>query len=70
MSSEPLGGRPEERGGRGSGMPVADAATPHGGALRRNAPYGTFRLGRDFSSAFSVPSSNVFLVKMSYWLNY
>ena len=35
-----------------------------------NAPYGTFRFGRDFSSAFSVPSSNVFLVKMSYWLNY
>ena len=35
-----------------------------------NAPYGTFRFGRDFSGAFSVPSRNVFLVKMSYWLNY
>ena len=35
-----------------------------------NAPYGTFRFGRDFSGVFSVPSSNVFLVKMSYWLNY
>ena len=37
---------------------------------QENAPYGTFRFGRDFSGVFSVPASNVFLVKFSYWLNY
>ena len=35
-----------------------------------NAPRGDFRFGRDFSGVFSVPASNVFLVKFSYWLNY
>ena len=31
--------------------------------------YGDFQFGRDFSGVFSAPSSNVFLVKVSYWLN-
>jgi hypothetical protein len=35
-----------------------------------NKPFGDFRFGRDFSDVFSVPASNVFLVKFSYWLNY
>jgi hypothetical protein len=35
-----------------------------------NAPYGNFRFGRDFGGVFGIPSSNVFLVKFSYWLNY
>jgi len=30
---------------------------------------GLFRFGRDFSGMFGVPSRNVFLVKMSYWIN-
>ena len=42
------------------------AAGPRG----ERAAYGDFRFGRDFSGVFSVPASNVFLVKFSYWLNY
>jgi hypothetical protein len=34
------------------------------------ADYGDFRLGRDFGRVFGTPASNVFLVKLSYWLNY
>ena len=34
------------------------------------ADYGDFRMGRDFGQVFSTPASNVFLVKMSYWLNF
>jgi hypothetical protein len=34
------------------------------------ADYGTFRFGRDFGRVFRTPASNVFLVKMSYWLNF
>ena len=34
------------------------------------ADYGNFRFGRDFGRVFSTPASNVFLVKMSYWLNF
>jgi hypothetical protein len=30
---------------------------------------GDFRFGRDFGGVFSAPSHNVFLVKLSYWLN-
>jgi hypothetical protein len=30
---------------------------------------GDFRFGRDFSGIFSAPAHNVFLVKLSYWLN-
>ncbi len=30
---------------------------------------GDFRFGRDFGGVFSAPAHNVFLVKMSYWLN-
>ena len=30
---------------------------------------GDFRFGRDFSGVFSAPAHNVFLVKLSYWLN-
>jgi uncharacterized protein DUF5916/cellulose/xylan binding protein with CBM9 domain len=33
-------------------------------------PVGRFRFGRDFRGVFTAPASNVFLVKMSYWLNY
>jgi hypothetical protein len=33
-------------------------------------PSGRFRFGRDFRGVFGAPASNVFLVKMSYWLNY
>ncbi len=31
---------------------------------------GRFNFGRDFGGVFGAPSTNVFLVKMSYWLNY
>ena len=34
------------------------------------ADYGDFRLGRDFGRVFRTPATNVFLVKMSYWLNF
>lgn len=34
------------------------------------AEYGDFRFGRDFGKVFSTPASNVFLVKLSYWLNF
>jgi hypothetical protein len=30
---------------------------------------GDFRFGRDFGGVFSAPANNVFLVKLSYWLN-
>jgi Domain of unknown function (DUF5916)/Carbohydrate family 9 binding domain-like len=33
-------------------------------------PFGQFRFGRDFRGVFSAPANNVFLVKLSYWLNY
>ncbi|HEX7019747.1 MAG TPA: DUF5916 domain-containing protein [Gemmatimonadaceae bacterium] len=36
----------------------------------RTADYGTFHFGRDFGRVFATPASNVFLVKMSYWLNF
>jgi hypothetical protein len=32
--------------------------------------YGDFRFGRDFSDAFGVPGTNIFLVKLAYWLNF
>jgi hypothetical protein len=31
--------------------------------------YGTFRFGRDLGGTFDAPAHNVFLVKMSYWIN-
>ena len=31
--------------------------------------YGRFQFGRDFGGTFSAPARNVFLVKMSYWIN-
>jgi len=31
--------------------------------------FGSFDVARDFGGVFSAPSHNVFLVKMSYWLN-
>ena len=31
---------------------------------------GGFDLGRDVHGIFGVPPQNVFLVKLSYWLNY
>ena len=31
--------------------------------------HGDFRFGRDFSNIFALPSTNVFLVKIAYWLN-
>ncbi len=34
------------------------------------ADYGTYRFGRDFGRVFKTPANNVFLVKMSYWLNF
>ncbi|HXW08484.1 MAG TPA: DUF5916 domain-containing protein [Vicinamibacterales bacterium] len=30
---------------------------------------GAFRFGRDFGDVFGLPATNVFLVKMAYWLN-
>jgi len=30
---------------------------------------GDFQFGRDFGGVFSAPAHNVFLVKLSYWLN-
>ena len=35
----------------------------------REETYGDFRFGRDFTGVFDAPSNNVFLVKLSYWLN-
>ncbi len=34
------------------------------------ADYGTYRFGRDFGRVFKTAATNVFLVKMSYWLNF
>jgi Domain of unknown function (DUF5916) len=34
------------------------------------APQGDFRFRRDIGGAFSTPGTNVFLVKMSRWLNF
>jgi hypothetical protein len=31
---------------------------------------GDFQFGRDFGDVFGVPGTNVFLVKLAYWLNY
>jgi hypothetical protein len=31
--------------------------------------FGRFQFGRDFGGTFSAPARNVFLVKMSYWIN-
>jgi hypothetical protein len=31
---------------------------------------GDFRFGRDFGDIFGLPATNVFLVKLAYWLNY
>jgi hypothetical protein len=31
--------------------------------------FGDFKFGRDFGGVFSAPSQNVFLVKLTYWLN-
>jgi hypothetical protein len=31
---------------------------------------GDFQFGRDFGGVFRAPARNVFLVKMSYWMNY
>ena len=32
-------------------------------------PNSAFRFGRDYGDIFDTPSSNTFLVKLSYWLN-
>jgi hypothetical protein len=34
------------------------------------APLGSFRFGRDFGGTFDTPSTNVFLVKISRWINF
>jgi hypothetical protein len=34
------------------------------------ADYGGFKFSRDFGRVFRTPASNVFLVKMSYWLKF
>jgi hypothetical protein len=39
-------------------------------AREETESFGDYRFGRDFQGIFSVPASNVFLVKLSYWLNY
>ncbi len=39
------------------------------GPRRATATYGDFQFGRDFGGVFWRPSHNVFLVKLSYWLN-
>jgi hypothetical protein len=39
-------------------------------ARENDAVPGGFRLGRDLHDIFGVPARNVFLVKLSYWLNY
>ncbi len=35
-----------------------------------SSPYGDFRFNRDFGRAFTTPGTNVFLVKVSRWLNF
>jgi hypothetical protein len=32
-------------------------------------PFGSFAMSRDFGNIFSMPAKNVFLVKLTYWLN-
>jgi hypothetical protein len=39
------------------------------GRFERINDYGAFEFNRDFGGLFSTPSRNVFLVKLSYWLN-
>jgi hypothetical protein len=39
-------------------------------ARENDAVPGTFRFGRDVRGIFAVPPTNVFLVKLAYWLNY
>jgi len=39
-------------------------------ARQNDVAPGGFALGRDFRGIFAVPAQNVFLVKISYWLNY
>jgi hypothetical protein len=38
-------------------------------ARKEDGDQGDFRFGRDFGGVFSAPAHNVFLVKLSYWLN-
>ena len=38
--------------------------------FENDAVPGGFQFGRDVSGIFGVPPRNVFLVKLSYWLNY
>jgi hypothetical protein len=39
-------------------------------ARESSIPVADFRFGRDFRGIFGIPSQNVFLVKLAYWLNY
>ena len=39
-------------------------------ARENDAVPGSFRFGRDVRDIFGVPQTNVFLVKLAYWLNY
>jgi len=39
-------------------------------ARENDAIPGGFRFGRDMHDVFGVPPTNVFLVKLAYWLNY
>jgi hypothetical protein len=39
-------------------------------ARENDAVPGGFRFGRDVRGIFGVPPTNVFLVKLAYWLNY
>ncbi len=39
------------------------------GRNERNEEFGTFRFRRDVGGLFSTPARNVFIVKLSYWLN-
>jgi len=43
--------------------------TQRSGERCRCEQVGDFSFGRDFGGVFSAPSHNVFLVKLSYWLN-
>ena len=35
-----------------------------------NTPVGVFRFSRDFHDTFGAPATNVFVVKISRWLNF
>ena len=68
ISMSARSGRPTCCGGSSSRGPRSSSSGSR--RARARSPVGNFRLGRDFGAVFRAPARNVFLVKMSYWMNY